>query len=109
MQLMTKAIENALNKQKGGLYAQDGMGFKSKVVVKYFNPCGVGTWYITAGEKQEDGDWLLFGYVQLQFNEWGYVRLSELKNLKVGLMGLGIERDIAIKPLTKTVEQLIRF
>ena len=107
MKLITKEIEQKLDAYP--LNSQDEKGKDAEIIVKYFNPFGAGTWLITEGEKQEDGDWLLFGYVQLQFNEWGYVRLSELKNLKVGLMGLGIERDIAIKPLTKTVEQLIRF
>ena len=29
------------------LYSQEGKGFDSEVVVKYFNPYGQGTWIIT--------------------------------------------------------------
>lgn len=109
MKLMTKEIENALSKQKGGLYAQDGLGMKSKIIVKYFNPCGRGTWLITAGEKQADGDWLLFGYVELLVGEWGYVTLSELENIVIPPFGMKIERDITIKPNKRTIYEELKY
>ena len=61
--------------------------------MKYFNPIGVGTWLITEAEKQENGDWLLFGYCHIYEWEWGSVMLSELESIK-GAFGLGIERDL---------------
>lgn len=91
MKLMTKGIEKKF--EKFTLYSQDGKGLDAKVVVKYFNPTGAGTWLITEGEKQEDGDWLLFGYCHIFEWEWGYVALSELQSFK-GQFGLGIERDL---------------
>ena len=91
MKLMTKEIENKLAKYP--LRSQDGKGLEADVVVKYFNPCGAGTWLITEGEKQEDGTWLLFGYCNIFEWEWGYVDLSELQNVKLPF-GLTIERDL---------------
>ena len=74
-------------------------------VVKYFNPAGSGTWLITEAEKQEDGDWLLFGYCHIFCWEWGYVSLRELQSVKLPL-GLTVERDLYI-PKDATVKELI--
>lgn len=91
MLLMTKELEKKF--QKYPLYSQEDKGMESEVVVKYFNPCGAGTWLITEGEKQEDGDWLFYGYCHLFEWEWGYVTLSELESVILPF-GLGIEREI---------------
>lgn len=90
MMLMTKELEKAFEKYP--LYSQDGMMEEAEVVVKYFNPCGAGTWLITEGEKQENGDWMFFGYCHIYEWEWGYVLLSELESIKL-TFGLGIERE----------------
>ena len=91
MKLMTKEIENKLSKFPIG--SQDGLEGNAEVVVKYFNPSGSGTWLITEGEKEEDGNWLLYGYCHIHEWEWGYVSLKELESIK-GPFGLGIERDL---------------
>lgn len=91
MLLMTKELEKEFEKYP--LYSQEEKGMDSKVVVKYFNPCGAGTWLITEGEKQEDGDWLFYGYCHLFEWEWGYVMLSELESVQLPF-GLSIEREI---------------
>ena len=91
--LMTKELEKEFKKYPIG--SQDGKGMDAKVVVKYFNPCGAGTWLITEGEKQEDGDWLFFGYCHLFEWEWGYVMLSELESVKLPF-GLKIERELYV-------------
>jgi len=93
MNLLTKEIENKLMKYP--YRSQDGKGLEAKVLVKYFNPVGSGTWLITEGEKQDDGDWLLYGYCHIFEWEWGTVMLSELQSLKLPF-GLGIERDLHI-------------
>lgn len=93
MMLMTKELEQELMKYPIG--SQDGKGEEAKVIVKYFNPCGVGTWLITEGEKQENGDWLLFGYCHLFEWEWGYVTLSELESVRLPF-GLSIERELYV-------------
>lgn len=46
--------------------SKDGQGKNAKVIVKYFNPCGAGTWLITEGEKLDNGDWLLYGTLSLK-------------------------------------------
>lgn len=91
MLLMTKELEKAFLEYP--LYSQEDKGVESKVVVKYFNPCGAGTWLITEGEKQEDGDWLFYGYCHIFEWEWGYVTLSELESVTLPF-GLSIEREI---------------
>ena len=93
MLLMTNELEKKFENYP--LHSQEDLLEDSEVVVKYFNPCGTGTWLITEGEKQEDGDWLLYGYCHLFEWEWGYVMLSELENIQLPF-GLGIEREIYV-------------
>lgn len=89
--LMTKELEKKLEKYPIG--SQDGKGMEAEVIVKYFNPCGAGTWLITEGEKQANGDWLLVGYCHIFEWEWGYVTLSELESVTLPF-GLKIEREL---------------
>ena len=89
MKLLTKKIEKFL--EKYSLTAQDEKGFNAKVLVEYFNPYGRGTWLITGGEKQEDGDWLLYGFINLDCSEWGYVYLSDLEAVQASPMLATIE------------------
>lgn len=93
MLLMTKELETKLFNYPIG--SQDGKGEDAEVLVKYFNPAGTGTWLITEGEKQENGDWLLFGYCHIFEWEWGYVMLSELENITLPF-GLTIERELYV-------------
>lgn len=93
MMLMTKELEAKLNEYPIG--SQDGKGEDAEVLVKYFNPAGAGTWLITEGEKQENGDWLLFGYCHIFEWEWGYVMLSELESVTLPF-GLTIERELYV-------------
>lgn len=62
-------------------------------VVKFFDPTGAATWFIT--EMSPDDNDILFGLCDLGlgFPELGYVSLRELESVK-GRFGLGIERDI---------------
>lgn len=103
MNLLTKEIIEKFKEYP--LYSQDGKGMDSVVLVKYFNPCGAGTWLITEAEKQPDGDWLLFGYCHISCWEFGYLLLSELQNLKLPF-GLTIERDLYI-PKNAKVKELV--
>lgn len=99
MKLLTKEIEKKFEKNPFGI--TEGMGKNAPVLVKYFNPCGSGTWLITEAEKQPDGDWLLYGMCHISYWEWGYVLLSELKNFKSRTFGLGIEREYRTKGTVK--------
>lgn len=98
MKLMTEELEERFEQYPFG--SQDGRGMDALVVVKYFNPMGGGTWLITEGEKQEDGDWLLFGYCHIFEWEWGYVSLHELESIGY------LERDLYI-PEDATVFELL--
>lgn len=90
MKLLTKAIEKKLAKYP--LYSQDGKTEKD-VVVKFFNPYSGWRWYVTEGERQDNGDWTFFGLVEGIETEWGYFTLSELESIQTPF-NLGIERDL---------------
>lgn len=100
MKLITKELEKKFTNYP--LYSQDGKGEQAKIICKFFNPCGVGTWYVMEAEKQENGDFLFFGYVDLgdkDCAELGYFTLDELKSLKLP-WGLTIERDLYFNDCT---------
>ena len=89
MKLITKAIEKKLLNTP--LYSTDGNTVKD-VLVKFFNPCGAGTWYVFEAEQHGD-DWVFFGLVDLYEKELGYFSLSDLKAVNLPF-GLFIERDM---------------
>lgn len=91
--LMTKELEKTLVKYPIG--SQDGKDMDAEVLVKYFNPMGAGTWLITEAEKQDDGDWLFFGYCYIYEWEWGYVLLSDLESVQLPF-DLKIERELYV-------------
>jgi hypothetical protein len=89
MQLMTKEIEQKIP----ALRTTENMDpSEIDVVVKFFTPWSGFTWYATEGEKQPDGDWMFYGWVDGLYPELGPWMLSELTEV-VGPMGLKIERD----------------
>lgn len=94
MKLITKELEEIFEKYPIG--SQDGLGGHAKVIAKFFNPVGVGTWIITEADKLENGDYEMFGYCHLgddEMAELGYVMLSELEELRLPF-GMSIERDL---------------
>lgn len=107
MKLWTSEIEKQALQYPFG--SQDGLGKDAHVWLKVFNSFGRGTWLITEAEKQEDGDWMLFGYMHIFEHEWGYVMLSELQNVKIrfGALEFGLERDLYIGE-NATVNSLLR-
>lgn len=48
MKLITKELERTFSKYP--IYSQEGMMLDAKVIVKYFNPAGAGTWLITEAD-----------------------------------------------------------
>ena len=95
MILLTEAIKKALPP----IYSTENVHPDEKeIIVRFFNPLGNQSWEICEGDE-EDGDWRLFGKCDLGFgmSELGYVMLSELESVDVGL-GLTIERDICVGP-----------
>jgi len=100
MKLITKEIEKQAKKYP--LYSQDGKGDESHVWLKFFNPTGAGTWYITEMDIEEivkQGSHQVirgtaFGYVTgLGYDELGYIDLEELTSISFPY-GLRIERDL---------------
>lgn len=91
MKLLTEEIIRKFRSFPIG--SQQEKGMNAKVLVKYFNPIGAGTWLITEAEQQSDGDWLLFGYCHICEWEWGSLLLSELENIQLPF-DLRIERDL---------------
>ena len=88
MKLFTKAILKKLPRI-GDTGEKDSSNIK--VPVKFFNPCGSGTWYITEYNEEEK---LAFGYVTgLGFDELGYISITELEQTKLK-WNLKIERDM---------------
>lgn len=113
MELMTRELKEMMKEYPLG--SQDGLMGEAEVLIKFFNPYGLGTWYVLEGEEQPDGDFMFFGYVKSpidpMFDEYGYFTLSELENVKIelnilGLKGIGrIERDLYF-PIRKLNELL---
>ena len=75
---------------------------EKKVVVKLFNPNGIGTWYLTELNPNTN---MAFGLCCLQEKELGYVSIDELKKYK-GVLGLGIERDAWFPMNKKTLTEV---
>ena len=89
-------MPDEVKKQLPRLYSQDHKDPKDiPIVVKYFTPDANATWYITEGDEQPDGDWMLFGLCDLGlgFPELGNVMLSEIQGVR-GRLGLKVERDL---------------
>lgn len=55
MELITKELERKFSNYP--IYSQKSMMLDAKVIVKYFNPMGAGTWLVTEAEQLLDGDW----------------------------------------------------
>jgi Protein of unknown function (DUF2958) len=87
MKLITTTIAKALPALGA---TEDKAPGEIPVVLKLFNPCGAGTWYITEGNL-ESGE--LFGLCCIHEAELGYVDLNELQALRLPY-GLSIERDL---------------
>ena len=89
MMLLTKEIEKKIPK----LYSTESIATNDKIcVAKFFTPDSNWTWFVVEGERQENGDWLFFGFVNGFEPEWGYFNLRELESAR-GPLGLKIERD----------------
>ncbi len=70
--------------------------------IKYFNPTGVGTWWISEYDPEWD---TFFGIAIIHEPEYGYTSRMELRDLKLR-MGLWIERDYYWTP--KTLKQIMK-
>jgi hypothetical protein len=101
MKILTKAIENAFKKQ--GDTSKLSMD-KIKIVMKLFNPCGAGTWYLYE-HIENDIYWCFANLGDPMFAECGTVSLNELMSIKLRF-GLKIERDMHFEPFSKTLKEV---
>jgi len=109
MKLLTKEIIEKAKKYP--LHSQENKSIMDKeIIVKFFNPYGVGTWLITEMSYEKDNDdWLMYGLCDLGYGyELGYVSFNELDEIRVNVFGckLPIERDMHL-PKNCLVKDLI--
>lgn len=90
MMLLTKEIKKAFRKQ-GDTSNMDPKDIK--IICKFFNPSGVGTWYCYEFNEKDGIFWCFADLGISGCAECGTVALSELESIK-GTFGLGIERDL---------------
>lgn len=93
--MMTKELAKTIPE----LYATENVKTDDKTIVaKFFSPYSNWTWYIT----EFDGEDTMFGFVDGQACEWGYISLSELAGAgkPMGRHTLPlVERDLYFHPV----------
>ncbi len=87
------------------LYSKEGKGFEATVIAKFFMPFTSAVWLVTEAERQEDGDWIFFGYCHILEWEWGYFTLSEIAELE--FHGITAEVDCEL-PEGQTVDDCLK-
>jgi hypothetical protein len=91
MQLLPEELRAAIP----ALYSQENVKTQDKTVhAKFFFPAAEWTWFVIEG-KQEEDDYVFFGFVVGYVEEWGYFTLNELRNINVE--HLTVERDLHFK------------
>jgi len=90
MKLLTKEIKTKAEKQY-----DKGSDMEQKVVAKFFNPMGKGTWYLMNKSPEDDYCW---GIVDWMAVEMGSFSIKELEELQLP-MGMKIERDKYFTPV----------
>jgi hypothetical protein len=102
MKLLTKAIEAAFKKQGD---TSEKSSKDIKVICKFFNPVGAGTWWLY--ERLDDDIFMAFCLLDdPTFAELGSISLSEMESVKLRF-GLGIERDTSFEVGEKTVQEVM--
>ena len=70
---------------------------KQDVVVKIFNPAGIGTWYVMNSDPDDPN--YMYGIVDLFEVEAGGFSKEELETIKIKPFNIGLERDKSFKPM----------
>lgn len=105
MKILTKEVLAAFAKQG------DTSSMKTediRIVLKLFNPCGAGTWYLYDRED-EDVYWCFANLGDSECAECGTVSLSELTGMRFPPLGLPIERDMYFEPLKHSLAEVIKI
>jgi hypothetical protein len=92
--LKDQLIKNGKAQEQARQNELDSINFKP--VVKFFNPCGAGTWLISEIDANDPD--LMYGLCDLGMgcSELGMVSISELQSVRLRF-GLKIERDYSFK------------
>jgi len=102
MKPIPKILKERLIKNHFDNLKSEQRGEKSfKVVLKLFNPTGIGTWYLSELDPETN---VAFGLTYVHKKELGYIDLNELENFR-GRMGLPIERDLYFPANKKTLNE----
>lgn len=64
-------------------------------LVKYFNPCGSATWWVSEYDPELER---FFGKAEIQFKELGYMSEPEMREIRAPPFGLPLERDLWFTP-----------
>jgi len=70
---------------------------KQDVVVKIFNPAGIGTWYVMNSDPDDPN--YMYGIVDLFEIEAGGFSKEELETIRIKPFNIGLERDKSFKPM----------
>ncbi len=87
-----KLLTRALCEKLPPLYSTEGDPDPT-VICKFFTPDAPWSWYVI----EFDGADTFYGWVDGEYPELGYFRLSELRKVR-GNFGLPIERDRGFRP-----------
>lgn len=90
LKFMTKEIERAFDRQ-GDTSMKSAE--EIKVIAKWFNPEGAGSWYCYEHDKEDNTLWCFVNLGMPEFAECGRVSINEMKSVRGKRFGLGIERD----------------
>lgn len=107
MKLLTRVIESKL--RKAPIYSTEKQDI-APVLVKFFTPDSLWTWYVLEAEFIPIDGWNFFGLVDGHEKELGYFTLAELESIR-GPLHLKVERDMyfdgmAIKKSTNEVVRI---
>lgn len=91
MKLMTKELKKKFAKQGDTSMKQ---ARDIKIIAKYFNPFGAGTWYCFEYWPEDRVFMAFVNLIGPENAEIGTVSLDELQELVIPPLGLGIERDL---------------
>lgn len=78
----------------------------SPAVVKLFNPCGAGTWYVS--ELAPDNE-TAYGLAHITDSDFGMFSLKELESIKCPPFNLPIERDTSFQENTHTLTECLKM
>jgi len=78
---------------------------KIRIICKYFNPCGAGTWYCYEYIPEDRIFWCFADLGMPDCAECGTVSLTELEETRLPF-GLGIERDLYFSVGKYTLQEI---